>query len=123
MSWFSDGCTEYCSFLPLCSPGPSFAALSLVKNVANKFRSRITHFNSRTPFLGEEMPSFKLLDSDDDISDCDKENEVAEAITPACSQVFFLLSFCFEYFMKQFFLLYHCRIFSLFILLRTLLMI
>ncbi|EEC66869.1 hypothetical protein OsI_33408 [Oryza sativa Indica Group] len=66
--------------------GPSFAALSLVKNVANKFRSRITHFNSRTPFLGEEMPSFKLLDSDDDISDCDKENEVAEAITPACSQ-------------------------------------
>uniref|UniRef100_A0A0E0E7W6 Ubiquitin-like protease family profile domain-containing protein n=1 Tax=Oryza meridionalis TaxID=40149 RepID=A0A0E0E7W6_9ORYZ len=68
--------------------GPSFAALSLVKNVANKFRSRITHFNSRTPFLGEEMPSFKLLDSDDDVTDCDKENEVAEAITPACSQDF-----------------------------------
>uniref|UniRef100_A0A0E0FT71 Ubiquitin-like protease family profile domain-containing protein n=1 Tax=Oryza nivara TaxID=4536 RepID=A0A0E0FT71_ORYNI len=46
--------------------GSSVAAFSLVKNVANKFRSRLTQLNSRAAIFGEDRPSFRLLDSDDD---------------------------------------------------------
>ncbi|BAS93011.1 Os05g0248400 [Oryza sativa Japonica Group] len=56
--------------------GSSVAAFSLVKNVANKFRSRLTQLNSRAAIFGEDRPSFRLLDSDDDVSDCDKDNEL-----------------------------------------------
>uniref|UniRef100_A0A0D9ZW73 Ubiquitin-like protease family profile domain-containing protein n=1 Tax=Oryza glumipatula TaxID=40148 RepID=A0A0D9ZW73_9ORYZ len=68
--------------------GSSVAAFSLVKNVANKFRSRLTQFNSRAAIFGEDRPSFRLLDSDDDVSDCDKDNELGVNATPSCSQGF-----------------------------------
>uniref|UniRef100_A0A0E0JZU9 Ubiquitin-like protease family profile domain-containing protein n=1 Tax=Oryza punctata TaxID=4537 RepID=A0A0E0JZU9_ORYPU len=66
--------------------GSSVTALSLVKNVANKFRLRFANFNNRSSILGEDMPSFKLLDSDDDVSDFDEKNELCGDATPSSSQ-------------------------------------
>uniref|UniRef100_A0A0E0JHU1 Ubiquitin-like protease family profile domain-containing protein n=1 Tax=Oryza punctata TaxID=4537 RepID=A0A0E0JHU1_ORYPU len=68
--------------------GSFVAALSLVKYVANKFRSRLTQFNSRRAIFGEDVPPFRLLDSEDYSSDSDQCHELAGNVTPSCFQQF-----------------------------------
>uniref|UniRef100_A0A0E0LVI0 Ubiquitin-like protease family profile domain-containing protein n=1 Tax=Oryza punctata TaxID=4537 RepID=A0A0E0LVI0_ORYPU len=63
--------------------GPYVVALNLVKTVANKFRPRFASFNSRSAIIDHDMPSFRLLDSDDDTSDFDQANEAPVDATPS----------------------------------------
>uniref|UniRef100_A0A0E0LVS3 Ubiquitin-like protease family profile domain-containing protein n=1 Tax=Oryza punctata TaxID=4537 RepID=A0A0E0LVS3_ORYPU len=64
--------------------GSSVAALILVKDVANKFRRAI---------FSEDVPSFRLLCSEDYSSDSDQCHELAGNVTPSCYEQ--LISFHF----------------------------